>query len=653
MRRLIYVTLASLLALLGIVGIREAENFRRTSEERDLRALRDNLVLVVDRWEDGITGAIKLELGNLSSTDRVRARERELHKQSRAQWFDAFYIWDPDEVAWPAPQAEEDLALLRSDPCMADASKRAGAVDAVAAAFLYRGCMGRSAPVTLLAASEAVELFLNADQPAAAARVIRELGPVLGPLAIQAANEYGVSPRRLVYLRLQAARTQDILGRTDIAGGIVWELAEEIALLDGATLELVLDLWDYPISRDLRAYGGPMLGGEDDELSTRAARRLALFQEVRARTWNLRDLPTVDQGPRLLVDQVGDPPYLLYFAKLDMGALIGGVALDQPELVKNFIQSLPRRLRPYLSVRDPTGRVLAGSDDALTVEVAFTTILPHLRVGLAKGAYVPDSGFRTAFLQLMPIAIGILIGAFSLFGLIHTDREQARLLEQQRAFMARVTHELKTPLAGIRLMAENLEMGSFRDSSQREKFARQIVKEAERLGERLDEVIRAAARPIDELPSAIDPGDMAETLADRWRPLFEQHGVTLHVEAQRGHKMIARPAYLRDALTNLLDNALKYRDPEKKSEVWLRVRVETRWVEFDVEDNGIGVPANMRKAVFEKFRRVEGPGRGKSGGHGLGLAFVAESARLHGGKVECREGVAGGARFLFRIRRRS
>jgi signal transduction histidine kinase len=196
-------------------------------------------------------------------------------------------------------------------------------------------------------------------------------------------------------------------------------------------------------------------------------------------------------------------------------------------------------------------------------------------------------------------------------------------------------------------------MGSFRDSSQREKFARQIVKEAERLGERLDEVIRAAARPIDELPSAIDPGDMAETLADRWRPLFEQHGVTLHVEAQRGHKMIARPAYLRDALTNLLDNALKYRDPEKKSEVWLRVRVETRWVEFDVEDNGIGVPANMRKAVFEKFRRVEGPGRGKSGGHGLGLAFVAESARLHGGKVECREGVAGGARFLFRIRRRS
>ena len=280
MRRLIYVTLAALLALLGIVGIREAENFRRTSEERDLRALRDNLVLLVDRWEDAISGAIKLELGNLSSTDRVRARERDLHNLARAKWFDAFYVWDPDEVAWPAPQAEEDLALLRTDPCMADASKRAGSVDTVAAAFLYRGCMGRTAPVTLLAASEAVELFLNAEQPAAAARVIRELGPVLGPLPIQAAGDVGVSPRRVVYLRLQAARAQDMLGRTDIAGGIVWETAEEIAQLDGATLELVLDLWDYPISRDLRAYGGPMLGGEDDELSSRAARRLALYPEV-------------------------------------------------------------------------------------------------------------------------------------------------------------------------------------------------------------------------------------------------------------------------------------------------------------------------------------------------------------------------------------
>ncbi|HNC95394.1 MAG TPA: ATP-binding protein, partial [Myxococcota bacterium] len=63
-------------------------------------------------------------------------------------------------------------------------------------------------------------------------------------------------------------------------------------------------------------------------------------------------------------------------------------------------------------------------------------------------------------------------------------------------------------------------------------------------------------------------------------------------------------------------------------------------------------PAHMRKAIFERFRRVEGPGRGLSGGHGLGLYFVAEAARLLGGKVECREGTDGGARFLLRIPRR-
>jgi signal transduction histidine kinase len=203
-------------------------------------------------------------------------------------------------------------------------------------------------------------------------------------------------------------------------------------------------------------------------------------------------------------------------------------------------------------------------------------------------------------------------------------------------------------------MAENLELGLFRDAAQREQFAQQIVKEAERLGARVDEVIRAASRPLEERRETVDAVAMVHALGERWRPLFEQHGATLMVEAPPGRvELQARAGLLRDALTNLLDNALKYRSPDRPGRVWLRVKPERRWVVFEVEDNGIGVPPNMRKAIFERFRRVEGPGRGRAGGHGLGLAFVAEAARVHGGKVECREGVDGGSRFVMRIRRRS
>ena len=298
-------------------------------------------------------------------------------------------------------------------------------------------------------------------------------------------------------------------------------------------------------------------------------------------------------------------------------------------------------------------RVLSGNTEAPLVETAFTRILPHLRVGVAAGAVSIDDGVRTAVVQLLPIGLGIVIGVFALFGLIHSDRKQAQLIESQREFMTRVTHELKTPLAGIRLMAETLEMGAYRDEAQRESFAQRIVSEAERLGQRLDEVIRAAARPVDERPTTFDPAELVSALVERWRPQFEQRGVTLHLDARPGSRMFARQAYLRDALTNLIDNALKYRREDRNSEVWIKVSGDRRWVIFEVSDNGLGVPSNMRKAIFERFRRVEGPGRGKSGGHGLGLAFVAEAARLHGGKVECTEGVDGGARFVMRIRRRT
>ncbi len=653
MRRLIYATLAVLLGMLGIVGVREAASFRRASEERELRTLRDRLVLVVDRWEDGIAERMEFELNELSSASPTRIRDREQRLRANRPWFDAFYVWEPTDVAYPTPQLGEDLVALRSDACLTAAAHQAGEVESFQAALLYRACMGRSPAVSLLAASEAAELFLNADQPLAADRVIRELG-MLGAVPLQEADDYGVSARRLVYLRLQHARAADGIGRTDVAERIVWALATEIAFLDGAALESVLDLWTYPIARDLREYGGPLLGGEDDELYLRAHRRMALYQEVRDRSWNLKDVPTVAQGPRLLVDQYGDPPYLLFFARLEMGALLGGVQLDQPSLIRDFLKSVPEGLRPWVSVRDPTGRVLGGDDGPLAVEVAFTRVLPHLRVGLSAGAFSPSTSYRTAVVQLIPIGIGILIGVFSLWGLVHSDRQQALLLSRQREFMTRVTHELKTPLAGIRLMAENLEMGSFRDVAQREKFARQIVKEAERLGQRLDEVIRAASRPIEEKRAVVDPATLLQDVAERWKPLFEQQGVTLHVERPQGAgTMLARPSFLRDALTNLVDNALKYRDPEKRSEVWLRLRVERRWVQFEVVDNGLGVPANMRKAIFERFRRVEGPMRGRAGGHGLGLAFVAEAAQMHGGKVECREGVDGGARFILRVRRRS
>lgn len=650
-RPLVYAAVALLLGLLGLEGVREAASFRRAAEERVLRYTAERLDNFVDQWESWIFDRVRLLLSEMDQGAPLR--DREVYLRAYVRWFDAFYLWDDREITFPAQSVEEDIPALRADPCVARAGALAGELDHVGAAMQYARCIGRGSAVTLFAASEAAQLLLNAGQPLLVDRLMRDRSVgALVSLSLQEAPTYGVSPRRLVFLRLQHAQAMEQLGRPDVAERWLHGLADEMVWLDGEVLEDVLGLYEDPVGHDLRKYGGPQLGGEDDEGLLRAQRRLALYQEVRDREWSIADVPAAQQGPRLLVDQYGDPPYLLAFAQLE-GDQLGGVQLDQAELVASLLERAPRDLRAHLSVRDPAGRVLRGSNGKLAVETAFTSVLPHLRVGLDAGA-LPRESTGTLAAQLLPVGIGILVGLVALFGLIHTDRQQAQLVARQREFLTRVTHELKTPLAGIRLMAENLEMGAFRDAAQRETFARRIVTEAERLGARLDEVIQAASRPLVEKPGPVDAVALCQELFDRWRPLFEQQGASLAVDLPSAPvPTSAQRERLRDALSNLLDNALKYRNAERPLRCTLRLRAERRWLQFEVEDNGLGVPPPMRKAVFERFRRVEGPGRGRAGGHGLGLAFVAEAARLHGGKVECREGVDGGARFVLRIRRRS
>ena len=298
--------------------------------------------------------------------------------------------------------------------------------------------------------------------------------------------------------------------------------------------------------------------------------------------------------------------------------------------------------------------MLAGTTEAPEVEVAFPHLLHHMRAGFSSSAVPTVGQARSAFaLRLAPFAVAIGIGVAALLALMRADRQQEMLLQRQRDFVARVSHELKTPLAGIRVMAESLEIGAFRGEAQRELFAHRIVQETDRLTARVNEVIKAATRPEDDVRVSADIDALISELVIAWRPRFEAVGASLFVEPAAMGTMVVMPVLVHDALNNLLDNALKYRKSDRGGQVWFRTSLRGRWAVFEVEDDGIGVPSGQRKSIFERFRRVEGGGRGKAGGHGLGLSFVADTARLHDGKVECADGVAGGARFTLRIRRRS
>ena len=642
MRRYVYLFVALLLLAFTLESAREISSFQRASAEREYRRAEDLLERLVTRWEDDVVAAASRWLQLVD-----RRMPNELNLRRTYPWFEGIYTWEPGELHWPPRRVDEDLGALRKDPCIAAADNLPEGTDSLEIAGAFIACIGRSPQVSLLAASDAAELLNNADQGALAESVIRRVEPLLrgdpGTASLR-----GLPIRRLVLLRLQYIRSLELQGQSGQAQYQV--LANELLRLDGESLEGVIDYLEYPVLAQLQG-----LRGEEEEWLLRAKRRVQVLRAVRDRPWEA-EAPDLENGPRLYVDPVGDPPYLLLYAKSGTDdARLSAIQVDQGALIQNLYEWMGPHRR-WVSIRESGGRVLAGSTGQLGPVMAFTRVLPHLRVGLDMGWFAENAPPTSLLGQTLPMLLGLFTGGAALLALIRTDRQQNDLMEQQREFMARVTHELKTPLAGIRLMAETLEMGLFKDTAQREKFARQIIKEAERLEARVNEVLKAANRPVEEKSVPVDLDEMARQLTGRWKDLYEQQGAALILEApppgQEVGTVLTGPALLRDALTNLIDNALKYRREDRPGKVIFRLIPERRHILFEVEDNGIGVPPGMRKAIFERFRRVEGPGRGRSGGHGLGLYFVAEAARLLGGKVECREGAEGGARFLLRIPRR-
>lgn len=667
MRPVIYATIGVLLLILAAVGLRQSASYRVDAEARERARAQAQLDQLITAWESAVDEHVRFWLQGLGTGDTQTA-DTERHLRTQFPWVDAVYLWEPGDVLWPAEPFPENTSALQSNPCIARAMAATGAEDTMQTAQRYLSCRsGGGRPIALYSTSQVAQLLLDADHPDLADAAIRDLG-TLPAMEIASAWNYGVNARRLAELRMQHIRAQHGLGRDDIADHWLCGMRQELLTLNAPTLQSVLDLYTQGIRHELTtaaAQGSvepctanvppaPPGGGlnADDPLEARALRRLAAWNMVRDQDWVNADIPTLTEGPKLVLDPTTEPPAIIYTARLEVGSLLGGIQIDQDELIRVLFRNAGA-LGPYLSIRDAEGNVLAGTDDPVFVYRSFGHILPFLQVGIAEGA-IPTIATDTAlYVQWAVIGIGMLVGVFALVTLVRTDREQVAILTRQREFMSRVTHELKTPLAGIRVIAENLEMGAYRDTAQIERYAQTIIAEAERLGARVDEVLKAANGPAREDASALDLARVLDELVGTWRERYATSGTgaTLTLEAPQSLPMHGKVGVLRDAVTNLLDNALKYRNPERALRVVVRARVVGRMVVVEVEDNGMGVPPALRKAIFEKFRRVEGPGRGLSGGHGLGLSFVADAAAAHGGTIECRQGPEGGSTFVLRIKR--
>lgn len=230
------------------------------------------------------------------------------------------------------------------------------------------------------------------------------------------------------------------------------------------------------------------------------------------------------------------------------------------------------------------------------------------------------------------------------------DLTSIRRVEQmQLDFVSNVSHELKTPVTAINGFAETLLDGAKDDPTTNEQFIKIIFDESKRL-EQLIQDILALSRLDNHRDSSFKEVKILDIVQQAQKLLAQQiakRHITMHVDVPDNAVIVIDPVKLDQIIKNLLANAIFYN--RDHGQVWVRWHDNGQQVQFQVQDTGIGIAADMQKRIFERFYRVD-PSRSKnSGGTGLGLSIVKEITESLGGQVTLHSQLTVGSTFTITL----
>jgi two-component system sensor histidine kinase SenX3 len=310
-------------------------------------------------------------------------------------------------------------------------------------------------------------------------------------------------------------------------------------------------------------------------------------------------------------------------------------------------------------VLDSSNNVVSCSTAAVSLGLVWNHALVHAELvalvdrvraeGTAAGEelQLPRGPFGDAQLHLLVRAAPI----GSRFVLLLADdlTEAHRLEDVRRDFVANISHELKTPIGAIGLLAEALESAADEPDAVR-RFGKRLTIEAERLRTLTQEIIelsRLQAADALEHAERVSVDSVIAQAVDANKVAAESHRITLVAQADPSSVVWGDEAMLVTAVHNLIANAIQY-SPDG-TRVGIGVTHRDGAVEIAVTDQGVGIPESERDRVFERFFRVDSARSRQTGGTGLGLAIVKHVVQNHGGDVRVWSQQGRGSTFTIRL----
>ncbi|MCU1411898.1 MAG: two-component sensor histidine kinase [Rhodoglobus sp.] len=310
-------------------------------------------------------------------------------------------------------------------------------------------------------------------------------------------------------------------------------------------------------------------------------------------------------------------------------------------------------------VIDPSNNVVKASPGALSLGLVWNSALVHPELTklvdqvrrngdpVSEELHLSRGPFGDATIYL-GVRIARL-GARYILLLAEDRTESFRLDEVRRDFVANISHELKTPIGAVGLLAEALVSASD-EPEQVKRFAKRLTKESERLARITQEIIELSRlQATDALAKAelVDIDQVVAVAIDQNRVLAEAHKVQLVSGGDAGAEVYGDETLLAVALHNLVSNAIQY--SPKSTRVGIGVSNREGVVEIAVTDQGVGIPDEDQDRVFERFFRTDPARSRNTGGSGLGLSIVKHAIQNHGGDVRVWSQPGHGSTFTIRL----
>lgn len=317
-----------------------------------------------------------------------------------------------------------------------------------------------------------------------------------------------------------------------------------------------------------------------------------------------------------------------------------------------LMDSLASRLKmidPGISIRWVNDSLSKPDRQARTIRYQLITADNQLEAGIEGFNSLVIKGIWPQFLFALLL---VLLTAISFFISFRSLKQQLILNQQRSGFIRNMSHELKTPVATVKVALEALRKYNRRnDPVAMEEYLDIAAAEANRLElliERVMQVSEVNERQVNLNPESIDMDELIRGVLQSFKPRFETEDTrVVYNPPSEVIRTKADRLHIQGVLINLIDNSLKYSETPAHLEV--RLSADADYVRIGVADRGKGIPTAYHGRIFEKFFRVPTGDLHNVKGYGLGLSYAEMVIRQHGGKITCSHNPGGGTIIEFTL----